>query len=293
MWQAEHVRARLRAFHPDLEIELLGVTTTGDRFARAPLAGLGGKGVFVKELEEALLAGEADIAVHSMKDLPAVLAPGLAVPVVLEGGDPRDALIAPGYADLEALPRGARLGTASLRRQCQLKALRPDLEIVAVRGNLDTRLRRLGDGALHGLVLAAAGIQRLGLDARVSVYFSPERMLPAIGQGVVGIECRAAAFEVARLIAPLGDAATYLRVRAERALNVRLGGNCALPLAAHARVDGDTLKLAALIARPDGTDLIRAEGEGAAADAETIGARLADTLIRRGADAILRECTGG
>lgn len=292
LWQAEHVRARLQQIHPGLAVELIGIQTRGDRILDAPLARVGGKGLFVKELETRLLEGGADLAVHSMKDVPATLPPGLALPVVLEREDPRDALLSPGCADVDELPQGAVVGTASLRRQCQLQARRPDLRIRSLRGNVGTRLRKLDEGEFDAIVLAAAGVKRLGLAERVRQFLPPEVILPAIGQGAIGIECREGERSVLDLIRPLDHAPTHRRVDAERTVNRRLYGDCQVPLAAYAELNGERMRLRALVGSPDGRRLIRAEGAGSAGKPEALGEAVAEQLLAQGAAAILRALTG-
>jgi hydroxymethylbilane synthase len=289
LWQAEHVRDRLRALHPDLEVLLIGVQTMGDKVLDAPLAKIGGKGLFVKELEQQLLAGGADIAVHSMKDVTVDLPDGLDLPVILEREDPRDALISLRYDALESLPQGARVGTSSLRRQCQLRALRPDLRISDLRGNVGTRLGRLEKGEFDAIILAAAGVKRLGMESRIKAYLEPSVILPAIGQGAIGIECRAGDKAVLELIQPLDHAETHLRVLAERALNRRLFGGCQVPIAGYAEILGEELCLRALVGRTDGSEVIRDSIRGPVRDAEQLGVQLAERLLSQGADVILKD----
>jgi hydroxymethylbilane synthase len=287
LWQAEHVRARLMAAHPGLRVELLPMTTQGDQLLSASLAGVGGKGLFVKELEQALLEGRADLAVHSMKDVPARQPDGLALCAFLQGEDPRDAFVSGRYATLGALPRGARVGTSSLRRQAQLRALRPDLQISDLRGNVGTRLRKLDEGQYDAILLAAAGLIRLGLSTRIREALPVERFVPAIGQGIVGIECRADDARTRSLLAPLDDVASTVRLRAERALNARLGGACQVPVAGHAVINGETLHLDALVGAPDGSRLVRDHIAGTPGEAERLGETLAERLLAAGARAIL------
>jgi len=234
LWQAETVAARLRALEPGIAVELVPMRTQGDKLLDAPLAKVGGKGLFVKELENALLDGRADIAVHSMKDVPVEFPPGLRLAVIMVREDPRDALVSGRYPDLASLPAGARVGTSSLRRKCQLMGLRPDLELVDLRGGVNTRLRKLDDGEYDAIILACAGLKRLEMSARIREAITTETMLPAIGHGAMGIECRAGDAVVETRIAALADAATATCVRAERALNRRLGGGCQVPIAGHA-----------------------------------------------------------
>ncbi len=269
--------------------KLLKMTTQGDKILDTPLAKIGGKGLFVKELEEGLLDGRADIAVHSMKDVPVELPDGLYLPVILNREDPRDAFVSNKYSSFEALPQGARLGTSSLRRQCQLSALRPDLEVISLRGNVGTRLRKLDEGEYDAIILAAAGLMRLELSERITAKISPDTCLPAMGQGAVGIECRSDDPRVNDLISVLNDEPTHIRVAAERALNHRLEGGCQVPIGGHAEIDGNTLRLRGLVGAPDGSEMIRGEVSGTLEEAEKLGLELADDLLSRGADRILKE----
>jgi hydroxymethylbilane synthase len=286
LWQAEHVAARLRALHAGLDVVLLPMTTTGDQITRSPLARVGGKGLFVKELEQAMLDGRADLAVHSMKDVPAELPPGLSLPVVLEREDPRDAFVSNRYVSLAELPRGARVGTASLRRHCQLVAQRKDLVIESLRGNVGTRLGKLDAGEFDAIILAAAGLIRLGLAARIRSRLAAGQSLPAIGQGAIGLECRTDDARVRALIAPLDDADTHICVRAERALNARLAGGCQVPVAGHAVREGDALWLRGRVGALDGR-LIAAEQRGPASAPETLGLAVAEDLLAQGAGELL------
>ncbi|MGD8407522.1 MAG: hydroxymethylbilane synthase, partial [Thiohalophilus sp.] len=236
LWQAEYVKNALEAIHADLKVELIKMTTQGDKILDTPLAKVGGKGLFVKELENGLLSGEADIAVHSMKDVPVSLPEGLHLPVICPREDPRDAFVSNNHQTLEDLPEGARLGTSSLRRQCQVAELRPDLQIIDLRGNVNTRLQKLDDDHYDAIILAAAGLKRLGFEERITQFLGPDISLPAIGQGAVGIECRVDDEWVNALIAPLNDKTTALRVRAERAMNLRLNGGCQVPIAGFAEI---------------------------------------------------------
>ncbi|WP_456379681.1 hydroxymethylbilane synthase [Thiolapillus sp.] len=289
MWQAEHVAAALKAAHPGIRVELLGMSTQGDKILDTPLAKIGGKGLFVKELEQGMLEGSADIAVHSMKDVPVELPEGLHLPVIMEREDPRDAFVSNAYASLDELPLGARVGTSSLRRQSQLMAQRPDLELLPLRGNVNTRLRKLDEGEYDAIILAAAGLIRLKFAGRIRACIEPEQSLPAIGQGAVGIECRADDARVNALIAPLHHADTTIRVRAERAMNNRLEGGCQVPIAGHALLDGDQLWLRGLVGSVDGKTIIRDEIRGNRSDAEALGVTLAERLLDAGAVEILRE----
>jgi len=292
LWQAEHVRARLIAAHPGLEVELVKMSTAGDRILDAPLAKVGGKGLFIKELEQALLDGRADIAVHSLKDVTVTLPAGLHIPVIGEREDPRDAFVSTHFDSLTALPKGARVGTSSLRRTCQLRALYPHLEIVSLRGNVNSRLTKLDDGEFDAIILACAGLKRLGLSERIRAELAPEILLPAVGQGAICIECRIGDSAVEQLIAPLHHRPTAIRVTAERALNARLEGGCQVPIAAYAELNDDVLRLRALVGEPDGSHVIRGEIEGDAARAEALGVDLANELLTRGARTILDKVYG-
>jgi hydroxymethylbilane synthase len=293
LWQAEHVAARLRDLHPGLAVEIVGMSTQGDKILDTPLAKIGGKGLFVKELEQGLLDGRADLAVHSMKDVPVELPDRLHLAAILEREDPRDAFVSARYADPDALPGGARVGTASLRRECQLRERRPDLCIESLRGNIHTRLRRLDEGRFDAIVLAASGLQRMGFGNRIACLLEPERSLPAIGQGALGIECRREDPRVNALVAPLGHPETEACVGAERALNQRLRGGCQVPIAGYAVRDGERLRLRALVGQPDGTRVIRAAGEAPLASAAALGRQVADDLLAAGAGAILRALYAG
>jgi hydroxymethylbilane synthase len=287
LWQSEHVKERLGKLYPRLDVALLPLSTRGDELLEARLDKAGGKGLFVKELEAALADGRADLAVHSMKDVPVELPEGFALAAIGEREDPRDALVSNRYAALAELPSRAVLGTSSLRRGAQIAERHPGLEIRMLRGNLDTRLAKLDRGDYDAIVLAAAGLKRLGLAARIRAYLATDESLPAAGQGALGIECLAARADVARLVAPLADPVTAACVRAERAVNRALGGNCAVPLGAFAEANGDRLRIRALVASPDGTRIARAECEGASTDPEALGERAAQVLRARGAVEIL------
>ncbi len=287
LWQAEHVKARLEALHPGLAVELAPMSTRGDELQDATLAKAGGKGLFVKELEQALAAGRADLAVHSMKDVPVELPDGFVLAAITEREDPRDAFVSSHYESVAALPPGAVVGTSSLRRQAQIAERHPRLEIRPLRGNLDTRLAKLDRGDYAAIVLAAAGLKRLGLADRVRALLSVEESLPAAGQAALGIECLAARSDVLELLAPLADAQSTACVLAERAVNRSLGGNCAIPLGAYAELGSSGLHLRGLVASPDGRRIARAEGEGSASDPETLGVRVAELLRERGATEIL------
>lgn len=289
LWQAEYVAAALRRHNPGLEVELLTMTTQGDKILDSPLAKIGGKGLFVKELERAMLDGDADIAVHSMKDVPVELPEGLHLPVICVREDPRDAFVSRNYKRLADLPQGACVGTSSLRRQCQIRQLRPDLEIKDLRGNVGSRLAKLDHGDYDAIILAAAGLLRLNLADRITEFIDAETILPAIGQGAVGIECRTDDIETMALLSPLNHRATQVRVGAERAMNHRLEGGCQVPIAGHAELKGDQLLLKGLVGRPDGSEIIAGSIQGSAADATRLGISLADDLLSRGAREILAE----
>ena len=290
LWQAEHVRDRLLAAHPGLRVELLPLSTQGDRILDVPLAKIGGKGLFVKELETAMLEGRADLAVHSMKDVPMDFPPGLGLGAILAREDPHDAFVSNAHPALEALPEGARVGTSSLRRQCQLRALRPDLRILDLRGNVNTRLRKLDDGEYDAIVLASAGLLRLGMGERIRARIPASTSLPAVGQGAIGVETRNDDAGLRALLAPLHDAECGDCVNAERAMNRALQGGCQVPIAGFAVIEGaQQLWLRAMVGSNDGTRIVRAELRGPRAEAERIGTGLAAVLLAQGADAILRE----
>lgn len=289
MQQAESIKALLIAAHPHLSVDLLGITTQADKMLEVSLTAIGGKGLFVKELEEALLVGKADIAVHSMKDVPMLLPPGLQLPIIGKREEPRDVFVSKQFATLAQMPPGASVGTSSLRRQTQLRALRPDLSFQPLRGNINTRLKRLDKGDYTAIILAAAGLKRLGLGERIRSYLSLHEVLPAAGQGALGIECREGDESTLALIAPLNDAHTHACVIAERAVCRHLGGGCQAPVAAFAVIKGDVLKLEALVAKRDGKRILRAKREGNINDAEAMGTRVADELLAQGAAKILQE----
>lgn len=298
--QANIVKGLLLQQYPTLEVSLLGLTTTGDKQLNVSLFDIGGKGLFVKELEEALLDGRADIAVHSMKDVPMQLPDGFAVPVMLTREDPRDAFLSINYPSLESLPAGAKVGTSSLRRQAQLQVLRPDLSYMNLRGNINTRIKRLKAGDFDTIILAAAGLKRMGLTADIRSYLSINECLPAAGQGALGIECLSDNIEIAALIAPLNDQKTKLCVQAERAMCRRLGGGCKVPIAAYAQIQNPSssqdlitgskpqLDLQGLVANADGSVILRAQLTGVPEDAEIIGTAVAKDLVAQGAEEILR-----
>jgi hydroxymethylbilane synthase len=287
MWQAEHVRDLLRGLYPACRVELLGMTTRGDQILDRPLAKVGGKGLFVKELETALLDRTADIAVHSMKDVPMQLAPEFALVATGPREVPLDAFVSNKYQRIEDLPPGAVVGTSSLRREAQLRAMYPYLAVASLRGNLDTRLRKLDEGQYDAIILAAAGLTRLGLKDRIRSTLPAEVSLPAAGQGALGIEALSDRPEVAAWVAPLNDAATAACVRAERAVSRALAGSCEVPLGAYAEHAGGQLRLRGLVATPDGTRIARAEHSGPAADPEALALALVADLRAQGADEIL------
>ncbi|MCO7190983.1 MULTISPECIES: hydroxymethylbilane synthase [unclassified Pseudoalteromonas] len=289
LWQAEFVKAELEKFHADLEVELVPMSTKGDKILDTPLAKIGGKGLFVKELEQAMLEGRADIAVHSMKDVPVEFPDGLELHTICEREDPRDAFVSNTYQSLAELPTGAVVGTSSLRRQCQIRAVRPDLVIKDLRGNVNTRLAKLDAGEFDAIILAAAGLIRLEMAERIASFVTVEDSLPANGQGAVGIECRSDDAQVQAWLAPLEHSATRMRVLAERAMNRRLEGGCQVPIGAYAEIDGEQLTLRGLVGAVDGSQILRGEQSGPVADAEQLGIRLAESLLAQGADQILAE----
>jgi len=289
LWQAEYVKAQLEHFHPELVVELVPMSTKGDKILDTPLAKIGGKGLFVKELEQAMLEGRADIAVHSMKDVPVDFPEGLMLHTICEREDPRDAFVSNQYQQLAQLPAGAVVGTSSLRRQCQIREMRPDLQIKDLRGNVNTRLAKLDAGEFDAIILAAAGLIRLEMAERIASYISVEQSLPANGQGAVGIECRSDDTRVQDLLAPLEHAPTRARVMAERAMNRRLEGGCQVPIGAYAQLQGDQIYLRGLVGAVDGSTILRAETTGPMQQAEALGVKLADSLLEQGADKILAE----
>jgi len=287
LWQAKHVRQILQQHHAGLEIELVEMTTKGDKILDAPLAKIGGKGLFVKELEHSLLNKTADIAVHSMKDVPVDFPKGLHLPIIMSREDPHDAFVSNKYEKLDDLPQGAIVGTSSLRRQSQLLALRPDLKIESLRGNVGTRLGKLDNGNYDAIILAAAGLERLELQARIRSKISTDIILPAIGQAALGIECREDDQRVHDLLAPLHDYDTYQRVKAERAINAKLLGGCQVPIAGFAEINNNQITLRGLVAEEDGTRILRAEQVGSIEEAEKLGLALAQDLLDQGAGDIL------
>jgi hydroxymethylbilane synthase len=290
-WQANHVADLLRNAEPGLEVKLHELVTRGDKILEVPLAQVGGKGLFVKEIEDALLAKDAEIAVHSMKDLPAVLADGLVLAAVPVREDPRDALCSPKHKTLAALPNGAKVGTSSLRRGAQLMALRPDLQIEVIRGNVETRLRKASEG-LDAVVLAYAGLRRLGLGEHATYVFPPEEMLPAVAQGALALEARGDDAATLKRLSVLEDKASRIRIEAERDFLARIEGGCQVPIAGHATIEGDQVRIRALVASLDGTRVVRGERVGPHAQARALGVAVAEELLSRGADEILRETEG-
>lgn len=293
LWQACYVRDRLLAEHDGLEVELVKMVTQGDKIQDTPLAKIGGKGLFIKELEQGMLEGDADIAVHSMKDVPMALPEGFELPVICEREVPLDAFVSPQYADIDALPQGACVGTSSLRRSSQLLARRPDLKILSLRGNVQTRLAKLDNGDFDAIILASAGLIRLGLEARIRSRIPSDILLPAVGQGAVGIECRQGDEDTKALLHCLNDADTNIRVSAERAFNHKLEGGCQVPIAGYAELAGDEIWLRGLVARADGGQVIAGEIRGLRGDAEVLGVSLAEDLLSRGADKILAALYAG
>jgi hydroxymethylbilane synthase len=289
LWQAEHVATLLRTRHPGLNVELVPMTTQGDRILDRPLANIGGKGLFIKELELAMSEHRADIAVHSMKDVPSDMPPGFTLAAMLPRADPRDAFVSSRYQTFASLPQGARVGTSSLRRQCQLKHARPDLELITLRGNVDTRLRKLDENHYDAIILAAAGLIRLGLESRITEYFGPDQSLPAVGQGIIGIECRDDDARNIAYVRALNDGEAWQCASAERAFAQRLEGSCQSPIAGFATLNGDRLELHGVIGSPDGREMYRGSHHGAIADAEAIGVRLAEELLKDGADQLLER----
>ncbi|MBU4500441.1 MAG: hydroxymethylbilane synthase [Thiobacillus sp.] len=287
MWQAEHIRDRLRALHPACAVSILGMTTRGDQILDVTLSKIGGKGLFVKELEVALEAGQADLAVHSMKDVPMELPPGFELAVIGEREDPRDAFVSNQYERLSDLPPGGVVGTSSLRREAQLRARYPHLTVKPLRGNVGTRLKKLDEGQFDAILLAAAGLKRLGLGARIKSLLSVEDSIPAAGQGALGIEIRSDKPGVAAMLVALNHPETAACVRAERQVSRVLGGSCQVPLGAHAILQGDTLHITGFVANPDGSQFIHDVAEGSMDNPEAVGQLLADKLLALGARAIL------
>jgi hydroxymethylbilane synthase len=289
LWQANHVKEQLEAAHPGLQAEIVPITTSGDRVQDRSLLEIGGKGAFVKEIEEALLGEEVDIAVHSMKDVPVELPANLHLPVVVRREDPRDAFLSNHYSYPREMPAGARIGSSSLRRKCQLMARFPELEVAEIRGNVDTRLRKMDEGQFDAIVLAAAGLKRLGWADRITALLAPEDSLPAMGQGTIGIECREGDPVTEERIAVLEDPETAVRTRAEWALNRHMQGGCEVPMGGFAELDGDRLRMRGVVGELDGSRLIEDEVTGTAAEAEAVGAELGRRLLAAGAADILER----
>jgi len=292
LWQAEYVKKCLLELYPDLNIELVKMTTKGDQILDSPLAKVGGKGLFVKELELGMLEGQADIAVHSMKDVPVEFPEGLHLAVICEREDPRDAFVSNKHASFDGLPKGATVGTSSLRRECQLRVVRPDLNITSLRGNVNTRLKKLDNDEYDAIILAAAGLKRLGYEHRIQEALDTRLSLPAMGQGAIGIETRVADKRVNDLIAPLNHQPTAIRITAERAMNARLEGGCQVPIGGYAELDHGVILLRGLVGRPDGSEIVRGDISGRPEDAEELGYVLADDLLSRGAKQILKDVYG-
>jgi hydroxymethylbilane synthase len=288
LWQAVHVAERLENAFPDIKTELVKMVTKGDKILDAPLAKIGGKGLFVKELEQGMLEGSADIAVHSMKDVPVEFPAGLHLAAILNREDPTDAFVSNNYQSLNELPEHAKIGTSSLRRQCQIKERFPNAEILSLRGNVNTRLAKLDAGEYDAIILASAGLKRLGMGDRITECLDTSVSLPAIGQGAIGVECRTDDWEVNDILKVLHDEQTTIRVMAERAMNERLNGGCQVPIAGFAEIQGDMLVMRGLVGSPDGTTLYRAERQGTFAQAKEIGEAIADDLLAQGADKILK-----
>ena len=288
LWQAEHIRARLEALHADLKVELVTFVTQGDKILDTPLAKIGGKGLFVKELEAALLDGRADLAVHSMKDVPMALPEGLSLAVICEREDPLDAFVSNTYKSFDELPQGAKVGTSSLRRKTQILKQRPDLNIIDLRGNVGTRLSKLDSGLYDAIILASAGLKRLGLAERIRHTLQPEISLPAVGQGALGLECRATDQGVLDLILPLLHAETDVCVRAERAFNAYLEGGCQVPIAGYATLNQGQIHIEGRVGSVDGVTLLKVQLSGAPEQAEQLGVSLAQKLLEQGAGDLLK-----
>ena len=292
MQQAEFIKQQLQQLYPALQVELKGFSTEGDRFLATPLAKIGGKGLFVKELEQAMLNQEADIAVHSMKDMPVEIPPGLILKTICARHDPRDAFVSNRFNTIQELPKGAVVGTSSLRRKCQILALRPDLQIVNLRGNINTRLRKLDEGEFDGIILAAAGLKRLDFAKRIKQLLKPPEFLPAVGQGALGIECRSNDTALHQLLEKLAHDETTQCVLAERAMNFYLHGGCQVPIAGYATLDAGQICLQGLVGRPDGGLVLRSKMLGPVNHPEELGKRVADDLLSQGAEQILAEVYG-
>lgn len=292
MWQAQHIQARLQALYPQCEVSILGMTTTGDQILDSPLSRIGGKGLFVKELESALADGRADLAVHSLKDVPMHLPEGFALAATGEREDPRDAFVSNSYTSLESLPAGSIVGTSSLRRQSQIQARFPELKIESLRGNVQTRLRKLDEGQYAAIILAAAGLIRLGLGERIKGFIDPAQSIPAVGQGALGIEINASRQDLIAILAPLNHVDTQLCVEAERGFSRALAGSCTVPLGAYATKQHDSITINGFVASVDGQQMLKETVTGPAQDAEKLGQQLALKLIDRGADKILAALDG-
>ena len=292
MWQALHIQARLQALYPQCDVQILGMTTTGDQILDSPLSRIGGKGLFVKELEMALADGSADLAVHSMKDVPMNLPEGFILAATGEREDARDAFVSNNFANLQSLPHGSVVGTSSLRRQSQLQHRFPHLKIESLRGNVQTRLRKLDEGQYAAIILAAAGLIRLDLGGRIRDFISPTDSIPAVGQGALGIEIRADRSDLLEILAPLNHVDTQLCVEAERAFSRALAGSCTVPLGAYALCDGDNINMAGFVASVDGTQMLREKVTGLQTNADAVGRALAAKLVARGADKILAALDG-
>ncbi len=288
LWQAEHVKARLEAQHPALNVELVKMTTKGDQILNSPLSKIGGKGLFIKELEIGMMEGEADIAVHSMKDVPYEIPQGFELGAVLQRENPFDAFVSNNFNSIDELPQNAKVGTCSMRRIVQLKAIRPDLEILDLRGNVNTRLKKLDDGEYDAIILACAGLIRLGFEDRIKQQIPQEQSIPAVGQGAVGIEIRANDNEIMDIIKPLIDTQTTYRVTAERAMNARLEGGCSVPIAGFSTIDGEQITLTGLVGNVDTGVILKEQVSGNVSQAEQLGVELADLLISLGAREILK-----
>lgn len=291
MWQAEHIQHRLRQLYPELEVRILGMTTQGDQILDRPLSKIGGKGLFIKELEQAMAEGRADIAVHSMKDVTMTMPEGFCLAAISEREDPRDAFVSNQYKNLADLPQGSIVGTSSLRRQSLLLARFPHLNIQALRGNVGTRLKKLDEGQYSAIILAAAGLKRLGLGDRITSLLMPDQSLPAVGQGAIGIECRSDRADLIELVQPLNHPETAYCVSAERAMSRTLGGSCQVPLGGFAEILDGVLKLRGFVAKPDGSKIIEAAIQGLPTEAEMLGTNLAAQLLAQGAGEILAALT--
>ena len=293
MWQAEHIQQRLRQLYPELEVRILGMTTQGDQILNMPLSKIGGKGLFIKELEQAMAEGRADIAVHSMKDVTMTMPEGFCLAAIGEREDPRDAFVSNQFKNLADLPQGSIVGTSSMRRQSLLLARYPHLKIHALRGNVGTRLKKLDEGQYSAIILAAAGLKRLGLGDRITSLLTPEQSLPAVGQGAIGIECKSDRADLIELVQPLNHPETAYRVSAERAMSRTLGGSCQVPLGGFAEIVNGVLKLRGFVAKPDGSQIIEAAVQGLPTEAEMLGTNLAAQLLAQGAGEILAALSLG